>query len=246
MKTIYQKIKFDNTFYLFLILIILAGMFKEFTFIFVLIFFHELGHAITGILLKWQLVSITIYPYGGLTKFYSFENSSINKEILILLMGPVTQIITYLILNYFFKYPYIKIYHLTILLFNLLPILTLDGGRLLNLLFNKFLSYLNSFYLSLEISFFTLFFLIIYIIFNYYNFNLLLMCIFLFFKVIKSLKNIKYSYAKFLLERYLYDYHFKKRKVIKSIYQFYKECYHYIGLVDEKEYLKHYFTKNKN
>ena len=33
MKTI-LKIKFDNTFYIFLILILLSGMFKEFTFIF--------------------------------------------------------------------------------------------------------------------------------------------------------------------------------------------------------------------
>ena len=78
------KIKFDNTFYLFLLLIILTGMFKEFTFIFILLFFHELGHAIMGILFKWNLFSITFYPYGGVTLFKTYENRSINEEILII------------------------------------------------------------------------------------------------------------------------------------------------------------------
>ena len=68
MKTI-LKIKFDNTFYIFLLLILLSGMFKPFTFIFILIFFHELGHAITGTILGFKLDKIIIYPYGGLTKF---------------------------------------------------------------------------------------------------------------------------------------------------------------------------------
>ena len=85
MKTI-LKIKFDNSFYLFLILIILTGMFKEFSFIFILLFFHELGHAITGIILKWKLISITFYPYGGLTLFEKLENSSINNLILLFLL----------------------------------------------------------------------------------------------------------------------------------------------------------------
>ena len=101
------KIKFDNTFYLFLLLIILTGMFKEFTFIFILLFFHELGHAIMGIILKWELVSIIFYPYGGVCLFKTLENRSINKEILILLSGPIVQIITYCILNNIFSYDYI-------------------------------------------------------------------------------------------------------------------------------------------
>ena len=97
MKTI-LKIKFDNTFYIFLILILLSGMFKEFTFIFILIIFHELGHAITGVLLEFKLDKIIIYPYGGITKFNNLLNTSLNKEILVIVMGPIIQIITYLIL----------------------------------------------------------------------------------------------------------------------------------------------------
>ncbi len=156
MKTI-LKIKFDNTFYIFLILILLSGMFKEFSFIFILIIFHELGHAITGVLLGFKLDKIIIYPYGGITKFNNLLNTSLNKEILVIVMGPIIQIITYLILNKIFKYNYIKNYHLSILIFNLLPILSLDGGKLLNIILNIFFSYLKSFYLSVFISFISIF-----------------------------------------------------------------------------------------
>lgn len=237
------KIKFDNTFYLFLLLILLTGNFKEFTFIFILLFFHELGHAIMGILLKWDLVNITFYPYGGVCLFKTLENRSINKEILILLSGPIVQIITYFILNNIYSYDYIRNYHLSILIFNLLPILTLDGGKLLNLFLNKIFNYLTSFYISIFISFITIILLILFCLFNYHNFNLFLISIFLLFKIIKSIKDLKYYYHKFLVERYLYDFKFNKIKVSKDIYSFYKECNHYIEFSNEKEYLEKYFKK---
>ena len=241
---IISKIKFDNTFYLFLLLILLSGLFKEFTFIFILLFCHEMGHAIVGIIFKWKIKSITFYPYGGLTLFDTKENRSINKEILIILAGPIFQIITYIILNYFFKYSYIKTYNLTILTFNLLPILSLDGGRLLNLILDKFFNYLKSFYITLSISIISIILLILFCLFNYHNFNLFLMCIFLIFKIIKSLKDIKYYYKKFLLERYLYDFKYKKISISNSIYKLYKERNHYIDFQDEKEYLNKYFEKS--
>lgn len=216
-------------------------MFKNFTFIFLLIIFHELGHALVGKLLGFELDKIIIYPYGGLTKFKMRENHSLLKEIIMLLSGPIFQTITYFILIYFFSYEYIKVYHLTILIFNLLPILTLDGGRLLELLLSYFFSYLKSFYITIFISFFTIFILLIFCFFFYYNLNLYLMNLFLIFKLIKSIKDIKYCYQRFLLERHLYDFSFKKKKVGKNIYDFYHECYHFIDFQDEKNYLKKYF-----
>lgn len=238
------KIKFDSSFYLFLIIVLITGMFKEFSFIFILLFFHELGHAFVGIMLNWKLLSITFYPYGGITLFSKLENSSINKEIIILLAGPLVQIITYLILICFFKYNYIKIYHLSILIFNMLPILTLDGGRLLNLILNKCFNYLKSFYISVFISFFTIILLIIFCILYYNNLNLLLMVIFLVFKIIKSIRDIKYCYNKFLLERYLYNFNFNKYDVSKSIYDFYMERNHYIEFQNESNYLHKYFKSS--
>ena len=237
------KIKFDNSFYFFLLLILFSGLFKEFTFVFILLFFHELGHAITGIIFKWKLISITFYPYGGLTLFDKLENSSINQEIIIILAGPIFQMITYLILNIFFKYDYILNYHLSLLIFNLLPILTLDGGNLLNLILNMYFNYLKSFYISVVISFITIIILIIFCILYYNNLNLLLIIMLLIFKIVKSIKNIKYCYNKFILERYLYNFKFNKFDVSKDIYKFYKERNHYIDFQSEYDYLKKYFKK---
>lgn len=237
------KIKFDNSFYFFLIIIIFTGMFKEFSFIFILLFCHELGHAITGIFFKWKLISITFYPYGGVTLFDKIENSSIREETIILLMGPIIQIITYHILVNIFKYDYITNYHLSILIFNMLPILTLDGGKLLNLILNKIFNYLISFYISIIISFITIIFLICFCIIYYNNLNLFLMSIFLIFKIIKSIKDIKYCYHKFILERYLYKINYNKHNISKNIYSFYRERNHYINFQEEKNYLENYFQR---
>ena len=126
----------------------------------------------------------------------------------------------------------------------MLPILTLDGGRLINLFLNKIFNYLKSFYISVFISIITIIFLILFCFLYYNNFNLFLMSMFLLFKIIKSIKDVKYCYQRFLVERYLYDFKFNKRKVSKDIYNFYKECNHYIDFLYEKDYLNKYF-KNK-
>lgn len=240
---IITKVKFDNTFYLFLLLVVVAGLYKEFSFIFILIFFHELGHAITGVLLGFSISKIIIYPYGGLTKFNNLENTNLNKELIVALMGPVIQIITYLVLNKLFTYSYIKIYHYSVLFFNLLPIISLDGGKIINIILNKFFSYLKSFYLSIIISVIVIIILVIYCLFYYYNLNMFLMSLFLLTKIYISIRNIKYSYNRFLLERYLYNFNFKKKKITNSIYDFSKECYHFIEFQEEKTYLKKYFKK---
>ena len=69
------------------------------------------------------------------------------------------------------------------------------------------------------------------------------MSIFLVFKVIKSIKDIKYCYERFLVERYLYKFKYSKISISKSIYSFYKERNHYIDFQDEKDYLNKYFKR---
>ena len=221
-------------------------MFKEFTFIFLLVFFHELGHIIVGLFFNWKIIRITFYPYGGKTLFEHYENESINKEILVLLAGPLMQILTFLVLNHFFSYPYIRVYHLSILCFNLLPCLSLDGGRLLNLFLDKFFNYIMSFYITFVVSIITIILLILFCLFNYYNLNLFLISIFLVFKIIKSLEEVKFLYNKFLLERYLYDFKFKNRKVCKDIYKLSKNNLHYIKFQNERALLENYFKYYKN
>ena len=205
---------------------------------FSLLIIHEFGHAITGIILGYKLIKIDFYPLGGVTILDLPINISLLKEILILIMGPITQIIGYLLLRNIF--PYIRLYHYTLLIFNLLPLYPLDGGKIINIIFNYKFNYLNSFKITYYISIITMIILFIYNIF-FFNLNLFLMISILLFKLIKIYKNRYYYYHRLLLERYLYSYHFKKIKNIKNINSLYRDRYHYINFMKEEKYLKNYF-----
>ena len=148
---ILKHIYLDKLFLIFLFVIIITGNFNSFFPYFLLLFIHELGHAITGIILGYHLDKITFYPYGGITTFNLPLNIPLYRELLILIMGPIMQIVEYLLLiNY---YPFIKIYHYTLLIFNLLPIYPLDGGKILNILCAYKFNYLKSIKIKIKKSY---------------------------------------------------------------------------------------------
>lgn len=238
---ILKHIYLDKCFLFFLVIIILTGNYNYFIPYFSLLLIHELGHALTGIILGYKLDKIMFYPLGGVTIFNLPINIPIIKELLILVMGPIAQIFGY---SFLIKiYPSVSIYHYTLLLFNLLPIYPLDGGKIVNLLLNYKINYLNSFKIIYYVSLIMMFFLLIYNFFNF-NLNLLLMIIVLFLKLVKDYKNRYYYYNKFLLERLLNNYRFKKLKYISNDKCFYKDSVHYINYVSERNYLKNYFNKH--
>ena len=240
--SILKHIYLDKFFLFFLLIIIITGNFNYFIPYFLLLFIHELGHAITGIILGFKLEKIVFYPLGGITIFNLPLNTLIIKELFILIMGPIMQIFGYLILKNY--YPFITTYHYTLLIFNLLPIYPLDGGRILNLLLNYYYSYLNSYKVIYIISIIGLLTLLIYNFCNF-NLNLLSMIMLLLFKIIKDYKNRLFFYNKFLLERYLNNYNFKKIKYISKYNDFYKDREHFINYIPEKNYLRNYFNKDK-
>lgn len=192
-------------------------------------------------LLGLEVKEIYLYPLGGISKFNMDLNISIKKELLILINGPLFQFISYFILLGLLpsKKETINIYHYSILIFNLLPIYPLDGGKLLNLLFNKIICYKSSLKLSITISYIVL---VIIFIYSYKNINTYIMTILLLFLIIKEHKRINYKYNKFLLERYLNNYNYKSIKIINSINKFYRNRKHLIYVNNiyytEKEYLE--------
>lgn len=243
-KNILNRISFHPLFFLLVISIIITGYFKPFIIYFSLIFIHELGHFLVGMYFNFDIDKIYFYPFGGYSKFNSEINKPLKEELMVLLGGPISQVLFYLTMSYIFNLgDTFRIYHYGLLFFNLLPIYPLDGGKLINILLCYKFPYLKSYNFVIIISVISLVLLFILSIKYYYNFNIILVSIFLLYKIYEYYKEKKYSYNKFLLERYLRKYDFKKYKFIKSIKNVYRDKKHIINNETEKSALKKYFNK---
>ena len=211
----------------------------------IIIFVHELGHFVAAKLLGFKVQSIEMYVYGGCTKLDMDINSPLLKELIILLMGPIFQVLFVCIIGNFIdfnNYMIFKNYSLAILVFNLLPIYPLDGGKLLLIIFSYFTSFYKSLKLTLYFSYFLFMILALGMAITYNDFIIYLVLFFLLLNIFKEIKKAPYIYKKFLLERYLKNYDFKKLKNIKEHLAMKKDYYHFINLEEEKSYLKKLFN----
>ena len=110
---------------------VVTGHFKGFILFSIIILVHEFGHVLMGILFWWKIDKIIILPFGALTVFQEDLNRRIFEEFLIVIMGPIFQIVFTWILCEFGDFNRVFDYSMAILCFNLLPIYPLDGGRIL-------------------------------------------------------------------------------------------------------------------
>lgn len=163
-------------------------------------------------------------------------------------MGPLVQCISVLLISYFNieVEEYFYTYHKFILIFNLLPIYPLDGGKLVNLLLSYLISYYQSLQKTIYISFFLYTLLTLYVILWQRNLIIISIVCLLGLKIIKEIKQADYNYHKFLMERYLNNYNFKKNKTITDIKQMKRDCNHCIfydkKIIKEKEILSTHFS----
>lgn len=193
-----------------------------------------------------KINEIYIYPLGGISKFNMDLNISIKKELLILINGPIFQHIAYLILLVLLptKRDLINTYHYSILIFNLLPIYPLDGGKLIKLLLNKIINYKSSLKLIVNMSYLVT---LILLLISKKNISVLIMISLLLILITKEKNKIDYIYNKYLLERYLNNYKFKSNKIINNINSLYRDKSHIIKKDNnyylEKEYLEKMYKK---
>ena len=202
--------KIHPFYYFFALISVLTCNFRNFILFSIIIIVHEFGHLFIALFLNWRVEEVLLLPFGGVTIFNEDLNRPMIEEALILICGPLLQII----FVYFFRNNNILVnYSNILLLFNLLPIYPLDGSKLLNLFLNLFLSFKSSHILTIYFSFIFIFFILI-----KYDFSLMLILIFLlvFLKVVDEFKNHNNIFNRFLLERYIKNFNFKKCKVIRS------------------------------
>lgn len=231
-----KLIKINYLTYYFIILFFMCGLIKTAIIVFIIVLFHEFGHVCAAKLNSYKIISVTIYPFGGLTKLEKDINSPFLKDLFLAINGVVFQIILFMFFKYLNDISFISNktfsifyqYNNMIMFFNLLPIEPLDGSQILEVILSKFFPYKKTLNLKLIISFVCI---IIFFFFNYtYCINNYFIIVFLIIKLIEYRKNINYLYNKFLLERYLNSYKFSKirneknidlKKIRKNIYYYF-------------------------
>lgn len=140
-----MRFKVDLKIFIFLILFFLTKQIYTYVTIMFFAIIHELGHLVTGLILGMKPEKIEIIPYGVSISFklnMDDYNKKLNrgnilelKKIIVALAGPVTNLfiilITYILNIDMFSTSIIIYTNILLIIFNLLPIYPLDGGRIL-------------------------------------------------------------------------------------------------------------------
>ncbi len=140
-----MRFRIDLKIFIFLILFYFTKQIELYAMIMIFAIIHELGHLLAGLLMGMKPEKLEIMPFGVSISFkinVNEYNKKIKKgnlleikKIIVALAGPITNFILILI-TYNLNLDLIKsmmiIYtNFLIMIFNLLPIYPLDGGRVL-------------------------------------------------------------------------------------------------------------------
>ena len=132
-----MQIKINLQIFLFIIIFILTHQIEIYGWIMLFAFIHELGHMMAGLILRLKPKSLNVMPFGISITFETYEYKKLIeiKKILIATAGPLINLIICIIasvLHINAETKQLIIYsNILIVLFNLLPLYPLDGGRIL-------------------------------------------------------------------------------------------------------------------
>lgn len=105
--------------------------------IFSIVLIHELAHTLVAIAHKYSVTEIELFPFGGVAKIDGLMGANPKTEIKIALAGPIVNVVmasVALTLGEISDINSLRSYfimvNLSIAIFNMLPLLPLDGGRI--------------------------------------------------------------------------------------------------------------------
>ncbi len=218
---------------------------------YILVFLHELAHLLAALCIGLKPSRIVFFPFGVNLKLKNSIIGALSDEIILYMSGPLLNAVLAVFGVFFIKNQYFSLFYynnLGLFLFNILPILPMDGGILMKKILSARVGYRRSEiilkYTSLILIIFLILIQVYLLIKNKFNFSILLAVIFL-------TGNIFTNKEKYNLEftRELMFYKMKDKKKIKKVkgYQI-KYDVNYKDLAKEFSRCNHYiiFKEDKN
>jgi stage IV sporulation protein FB len=151
---------FHPLFLLVIVLSVVTGYFVEIITLFIIVLIHEMGHLLTAAGFGWKIREVKLLPFGGVMEVENGFGQPARQELWVVLAGPAQNVWMLLVSLLLGKLglwsaewtAYIAAANVMIGLFNLLPVLPLDGGRLLHILLGKIMPYRRALLICLRVS----------------------------------------------------------------------------------------------
>lgn len=268
-RNLYAYFTFHPTLAIFVVISFLTGTFMQLFIILCIVTVHELGHFFAAKYFNWRIDSIMLWAFGGVMKTDEYSTRPLKEELIVTICGPLQHGIIFIFsitLQHIAVVPDtiitdILYFNVIILLFNLLPIYPLDGGKICLMCLSLVLPYRQAYRTILKFSFVVACAIIIgQLLLFPFTFTATLLFIFLIVEINKYWRNEYFTFIRFLLFRF---HHRQKLSKTKNIYakekdrlidlfnQFSRNKLHRLYVtphtfISERKGLDYYFTEHKH
>ena len=244
------KVRIHSLTLILLLIGLLSARIYEILILFLIVLVHELGHALVAHHYKWPIIRMRLYPFGGELETNVFGQRPWKEEFLVVLAGPFQHILLFTVawiihqLGWFTGAYYTLFLQINWMVFcvNLLPILPLDGGKLLFLLIARVRPFLFAHIWTIRSSFLFLVCLILLVaLFAPTHVNSWLLISFLLFSIWKEWRQYRFSFIRFLLNKQSDEEKMKRlvvskdTKVMDVLTRFHKNHWHEIVVIGAEE-----------
>lgn len=139
------RIKLNIFFILFLFVSIYMGYIYQSLIIFTSVLLHEIGHVIAAKLLGIRVEEIELFPFGGIARMEDITKYGGYMEAFIAMAGPFVSafiaVTGVIFARYNELFRAIYKFNIILLIFNIIPALPMDGGRIIRNILMHYMSY---------------------------------------------------------------------------------------------------------